>query len=266
MKNVNKTFLLCLGTQKAGTSWLFDFIKDVATVDLGFRKEYHIFDRLQFDEFFQEDIRALKTAAESGKVFEHADLWKRLSMISNRQEYFDYFTNILASEHISLTGDFTPTYSLLDINFLKNIKEEFAKRDINTKVIYLMRDPVERIWSANRMTMRILGNEIPLVGSHKAKFVEMLTRYENTVPKIKSVFDKENVYFNFYENLFQDQTIQEILRFLGLPHTQANFSKRVNASEYVEIDTSDKKIVEKYYAETYAFVKEQFKDTYPWKI
>jgi hypothetical protein len=265
MENKNKTFLLCLGAQKAGTSWLWDFIKDIQTVDLGYRKEYHIFDRLQFDELLQEDIRALKIAANSEKIFGHSDLWKRLSMISNEQEYYNYFINILASDDTSLTGDFTPEYSLLDSNSLCKIKQRFANYGIRTKVIYLMRDPVERIWSANRMTMRILGNEIPLIGSHKAKFVELLTRYENIIPKIKSVFSQEDIYFNFYENLFQEKTIQEILNFLDLPYKQANFSKRVNESEYSEIDQNDRGIVEQHYAETYAFVKEHFKENNPWK-
>lgn len=232
----NKTFVLCLGTQKAGTSWLWDFIKDIKGVNFGYRKEYSVFDRLQFNEFLQEDVNYLRKVEASKNLLEHADLWKRFSMMSNQMEYFNYFQHILAANDTVLTGDFTPTYSLLDLNYLELIKRNFSNIGVNTKVIFLMRDPVERIWSANRMTARVYGKEIPLVGSHKAKFVEMLTRYENIVPKIQSVFDQEDVYFNFYENLFNEKTIQEILSFLNLPNTRANFSKRVNASTYTEIE------------------------------
>ena len=262
----NKTFLLCLGTQKAGTSWLWDFLKDQKNINFGYRKEYHVFDRLQFQKFMQKDVKDLKYVAESGNITAHKDLFKRLSMISNTNEYFDYFSNLLHSGAADITGDFTPLYSLLDTQTLNFIKDEFHKRGIETKVIFLMRDPVERIWSATRMSMRELKlKNIPLVGAHKEKFVEMLTRYEVIVPKINSVFNQDSVYYNFYEKLFTDGTMKEILEFLNLPMAQANFSKRVNQSKYAKIAQRDREIVEQYYADTYSFVKDEFKENYAWR-
>lgn len=261
----NKTFLLCLGTQKAGTSWLWDFLKDIPNIDFGSLKEYHVFDRLLFQEFIREDLKILDSvAADKQKILSNRNLWKRLLMISNTQEYFNYFCNILNSQTKNLTGDFTPEYSLLDVDKLRYIKEEFENRNIKTKVIFLMREPVERIWSADRMTMRETNRIIPLVGSHNSKFVEMFTRYETIIPKIESVFDEENIYYNFYENLFTDDTIKEILSFLDIPFVKADFSKRVNSSKYQEIGKIQREFVQEYYSETYSFVKSKFTKNYPW--
>lgn len=262
MRKLKKTFVLCLGTQKAGTSWLFDFIKDIDTVNMGFRKEYHVFDRLQFNEFMQEDIRALAQASVNTNISNNFDLWKRLSMIANQQEYYDYFESLLSIKGAALTGDFTPEYSLLNKEVLAEIKNSFRERGISVKVIFLMRDPVERIWSASRMTKRVLGREVGLLDEYKSKFVEMLTRYEIIVPKIRSVFPEEDIYFNFYENLFNEKIIDELLEFLSLPKRSPRFDKRVNESKYEIIDESERKVVGAYYAETYNYINREFGDIY----
>lgn len=258
-----KIFLLCLGTQKAGTSWLFDFLRNIDGVGVGFQKELHVFDRLDYPEFIQEDLLQLKKASEANAVTQSTALLKRLSMISNSIEYFDYFEYILLKGNTYVTGDFTPEHCLLSSQRLDEIKNEFNARGIKVKVIFLMRDPVERIWSAQRMTQRHVGGCVTLLDSYKAKYIEMLTRYELIVPKIESVFDKSDIYINFYENLFTPKAIKDILEFLGLPDAEPDFSKMVNHGAYVKIDPSDRKLVEEYYAETYSFMKSRFSNIYP---
>ena len=46
-----KTFLLGVGAQKAGTSWLHDQLNRRHDADFGFLKEYHIFDALELEHF-----------------------------------------------------------------------------------------------------------------------------------------------------------------------------------------------------------------------
>ena len=43
MVNV-RTFVLGVGAQKAGTTWLHSYIASNATAHMGFTKEYHIWD------------------------------------------------------------------------------------------------------------------------------------------------------------------------------------------------------------------------------
>ena len=45
------TFLLGVGAQKAGTSWLHDQLQRRNDVDFGFLKEYHVFDALELERF-----------------------------------------------------------------------------------------------------------------------------------------------------------------------------------------------------------------------
>lgn len=255
--------VLCLGTQKAGTSWLFDFLKGVGSVEMGFLKEMHVFDRLEFPSFMHEDLGAVEAVHSREQILLNRDLWARLSFISDPEKYFDYFCGILRRKGVSISGDFTPEYCILPEERLEFLKNGFLRRGVDVKVVFLMRDPVERIWSAQRMTARVHGKQFTLLESYRAEYIEMLTRYEVIVPKIQKVFGGSNVYINFYENLFTEGTISEILKFLELPQLRPDFGRRVNASRYQEILPEDRKIVADYYSETYDFVREEFKDLYP---
>ncbi|MDO6458412.1 sulfotransferase domain-containing protein [Celeribacter halophilus] len=259
----DKTFLLCLGTQKAGTSWLFDFIQGIDTVQMGYVKELHVFDRLEFEGILNADLNRVKAIASSEDIFRQKHLWKRLSLISDPEQYYTYFDHILQTDKVTLTGDFTPEYCMLPHERLLQIKNKFQERGIKVKIIFLMRDPVERISSARRMTARVLGIERPLLEVYKGQYVEMLTRYEKIIPKIRAVFGKDEIYINFYENLFEKQTIDEILGFLQLPRTSPDFSKRINASRYQEIRDNERHIIAEYYSDTYEFVRREFGQIYP---
>ena len=51
MSEMQKTFLLGVGAQKAGTSWLHDQLNRRRDADFGFLKEYHVFDALELEPF-----------------------------------------------------------------------------------------------------------------------------------------------------------------------------------------------------------------------
>jgi hypothetical protein len=52
-----------------------------------------------------------------------------------------------------VTGDITPDYAGLNRNILEAIREKFSREGVNVKALILMRDPVERCFSAVRMYM-----------------------------------------------------------------------------------------------------------------
>jgi len=114
IKNLQqKTFLLGIGAQKAGTTWLYDYLNQHPNTDMGFTKEYHIFDALYIDEqdikkyFLQQRINNV-THAESKPNLEDITL---LQFLENTDTYFEYFKKNTAQQDILLTGDMTPSYS-----------------------------------------------------------------------------------------------------------------------------------------------------------
>jgi len=218
-----KTFLLCVGSERCGTSWLYNFIKQLEGVNLGDFKEYHFFDSLNIPEF--------KYYADMNK--KHDIFYK---FYENDKNYFDYFKNILNDN--SLTGDFSPGYSALPENVLLNIKETFNKLNVDVKTILLFRDPISRHISATNM--RIKREHIKLSDQEYNDL--LIKNMQDEVFKIHSSYIESHIKFikifknNHktikYENLFQENTINGLCNFLNLNIIKPNFNIKINDSEY----------------------------------
>ena len=181
-----------------------------------------------------------------------------MQMISNTDLYFDYFNDLLSCTTKStrlFSGDFTPESCVLPREDLILIKKQLEARNIELKVIFLMRDPIERIWSATRMTKRQYGIDAKLIDTYNGRFVEFLTRYEHIIPKIKSIFDKDSLFIGSYETLFQQKTIDQLIDFLQILPIKPDFKLRINASPNELIPYQDRDKVSEYYSDTYNYIK-----------
>ena len=148
-----KVFVLGVGAQKAGTSWLHHQLASRADTDFGFLKEYHIFDTLFHPEY--ECFKPKKFAPWKWRT------WKRNRFIKKPERYFNYFTGRLKRKDILLTGDITPSYACLTPSTYQLVRSEFEKRNILTRAVFLMRDPTERYLSQQRMQLRKMGRLRP---------------------------------------------------------------------------------------------------------
>ena len=143
------TFLLGVGAQKAGTSWLHDQLHRRSDADFGFLKEYHIFDALELERF--ANFRPKRPTPLKWRT------WRRARFIARPERYFDYFASRLKPPRIRLTGDITPSYAGLSAESYQRIQKAFAQRGVQTRAVFIMRDPVERFLSQQRMQLRKRG-------------------------------------------------------------------------------------------------------------
>lgn len=67
--------------------------------------------------------------------------------------YTDYFQSLLSTT-VNITGDITPGYCLIDQPGLEQIGDILRRAGFKPRVIFLLRDPIDRIWSAARMIKR----------------------------------------------------------------------------------------------------------------
>ena len=139
MSEMQKTFLLGVGAQKAGTSWLHDQLHRRRDADFGFLKEYHVFDALELEHF--SSFRPQNPSPLKWRT------WRRARMIRRPERYFSYFASRLKPSHIRLTGDITPSYAGLSAKSFQHIRNAFAQRGVTTRAVFIMRDPVERFLS-----------------------------------------------------------------------------------------------------------------------
>ena len=126
---------LCVGVHKGGTTWLYQQLDSHPDFWMPPLKELHYFDQLsrvqrpfsprcrdERDRRFLESINSL-----SAKPYID----------------FEHYARLFEPKGALLSGDISPNYSTLSNKLIRRIVGYFPK----LKVIFLARDPVERVWS-----------------------------------------------------------------------------------------------------------------------
>jgi hypothetical protein len=271
---VDRTFLLGVGAMKAGTTWLHDYLAASPQSEPGIRKEYHVFDSLDLakepyvlQRMVAKAHRSLEEVAE-GRPTDPTYLLQS-AMIADEQLYFDYFTALFARESATrLTLDITPGYALLSRDRLAAIRAGFTRREVRSVAVFLLRDPVERIWSQVRMQKRRRPENNPgtaeeLVAQRytEPSYAER-TRYETTVGNLDAAFG-ELAGYGFYEELFDPATTERELRALcalaGIDYREPDLDARFNVSpRSAELPDETVRAVAEHYRTTYEFVASRF--------
>jgi len=278
-----KTFLLGVGAQKAGTTWLHSYFGDHHDCFTGPIKEYHIFDAAYQPELFGgTQVRHLKNA--SAFLAEKAEdaysktpkIDKKLYLVLNRilmrlepACYLDNFRRQMREDpRKKLFSDITPSYSGLNKSVFKEIRSLFVDTEFDLKIVFLMRDPIDRLFSAMKMIDRkVMENngvlKINAAERFKKQYAtkdnEVRTRYENTIRNLEAVFPRENIHYEFYETLFQEDSIKKLCAFLEIDYIKPDFGRQINASPSKFLP-NDEDVIEarKFYGKTYDFCMKRF--------
>jgi Sulfotransferase family len=173
---------LCVGAQKAGTSWLYRQLEPHPDFWMPPVKELHYLDNLNRTRRFhaprrgdERDASFLEDMNNLGARF-YLDL--------------DSYGRLFCHKGPLLSGDISPAYSTLTDEIIERVVNYFP----NLKVIFLARDPVERAWSQLSMGVRLgmispfdatdaeevirnLLNPGVLIRSHPSKVVTRWKRY-----------------------------------------------------------------------------------------
>jgi Sulfotransferase family len=203
---------LCVGAQKAGTSWLYRQLEPHPDFWMPPVKELHYLDNLNRtkrhhpprcnddrDACFFESIKDLSMRS-------HIDL--------------DSYGRLFCHKGPLLSGDISPAYSTLTDEVIERVVDQFPK----LKVVFIARDPVERAWSQLSMGVRlgmisrfdptdpeqvVCNLLIPgvLVRSHPSKIVARWKHYVHP----------ENFRVYFFDDLKENpaELRRSILHFLG---------------------------------------------------
>lgn len=256
---MEKRFILGVGAQKAGTTWLSEYLKSFDNVRFGLLKEHHVWDALHSPE-----CRVFKVKKKAGRRRLNEKKALRGRMQRNPDFYFNYFRALLSPPGDSITFDITPSYSGLDRTVLKMISDEFALRHIDCRVVFLMRDPVERCLSALKMrahkrSEKVGGLDITdLLKRATSPGARLRTQYHKTLTELDNSISPSKLYVGIYEEMFSREYISKISEFIGL---EANFDfadKKVNASATkVDFGEELKAAIALYYADVYHAVKER---------
>jgi hypothetical protein len=236
-------FLLGVGCQKGGTTWLHHYLSGHESVQLSSPKELNIFETMLRPDLFlrfyfrclAEDrdwIKKLRRMRKNNPAF--ATPRQQIEMMNDPSIYVEYFKQFSDKR---VTGDITPTYAVLqadDFSYIRSLLDDH----FHVKTIFLMRDPVERTRSALRMKLRADHNQ---VARHlnmseedffrrqfdKTMYVE-LSLYNNTIAALEAAFPKEDIFYGFFETMFNDGFLADLCDFLTIPFKPGDFGRVVN--------------------------------------
>lgn len=256
-----------MGAQKSGTTWLYSQLSQLPNFQPGLNKEYHVLSSLHLKEC-SHIKKNIFEKSETNELDKH-----RVSFINDIFSYYDHFSDLLTEEK-NLTGDFTPAYSGLPEKVLSNIKNHFNARGVRVKVIFLMREPVTRLESNLRMLRRDWNVHKDLKSSLDYMYTHinqpedcMRSNYKYTVDNIDSVFDKNDIYYGFYETMFNQTETNKILDFLDVKKYNLDTDVYVNKSEWGSFlyERKDIEYFREQYEDRYEFVRNRFDfDTTLW--
>lgn len=294
---MQKDFILGVGCQKGATTWLRKQLNKHETCNFGFRKEYHVFDVL----YKVDNVRGKSTNKNNliynfrgnlNKAFKYIFLgeYRRDLFLFDVKNYFDYFNSLfLNNKRLTTTGDITPSYSGLPLEAFKEIKVNLEKRGLKVKVIFIMRDPIERIWSQARMLIKKyksnnlgnfsdfgqiihnldannLDNELVKVLYKDIRVIKR-TRYENTINNLEKIFNQDDIFYSLYENLFDKETLDRLKNFLCLPNLIFDSNKVIYSNpkaNKIELSDDLKKEIFDFYKDTYLFCESRFNSRSSW--
>ena len=264
----NNTFVLGLGFQKCGTSWLYRYLQQSVKFNGGDLKEYHIWDAVDIP------IMSYNIVEKPGLIRSIMDKSNNLRyrMQTNNESYFDYFESIF-SDTVSITADITPSYSGLSKSRLNNIISRFRERGIDCKAILLLRDPVDRIKSAVRYNLdRKNYDEGIKMGEtdffraleqyYKSEHCVIRTRYDKTIELVRGVFAKEDVYIGIYEEMFDSKNIDSVSNFVGIKAKYDFATVRVNKTKSATtVNHEIERKIKNFYSDVYEYCNEEFPST-----
>lgn len=219
--------LFGVGATKAGTSWLYDWLSGHPDCHLRALKEVHYFNTL---EAKSEAVRLRDLLDERAALEARGGSTRRIEAISDcialfrgSGHYLDYVMR--GRRRQSVVGDVTPAYGLLPVSRLRDM------RDLGTtRFLYILRDPVARLWSHVRMIARRrdpagtatsdrAGRILRRTFDGQEDHITVRGDYRGAVTRLTEAIPAPQRLFVFFEDLFSGRATDEICRFLGIaPH------------------------------------------------
>ncbi|MCX7558203.1 sulfotransferase [Sulfitobacter sp. F26204] len=240
---------LSVGAMKAGTTWLYAVLAQHPALHFAMEKEIHYFyhryvnpnqlsEKYRLKEaknryLFRFDPEKANIDAIRGNLH-----WVAAYLSRPVDDY--WYRNLFhMRDHQSYACDFSNLHAQLPMAAWPQI----SKKCNRLRVLYTMRDPVQRLWSHTKFHLQLTCQLDRLETWGPAEFGEFVRRrhiwvnaeYGQVLRNLKGGLSPEMYKVMFYETLHQDQrgTLREIEKFLDLPacdYPQALLEQRFTES------------------------------------
>jgi len=288
--------LFGLGATRAGTSWLYGYLAGHPQCHFRTVKELHYFDVVESGgwEWWLRHLagrrealagRRARAAAGPGRAVldrRLADYDGLIALLGRRSAddaAYRAFVAAGAGAGVRLVGDITPAYGLLPEAVLARMQGLAPV----TRFVYLLRDPVARLWSNVRQVVPLRGGaggagggggDAGEAGARALRIFdrvlagkegEILRRsdYAGALSRLFRAIRPANLQVLFYETLFAEPALRRLCGFLGIDYRPADTARRVNEAVALPLDPARRAAARRLLAPQYDHVRETFGDAVP---
>ncbi len=236
------TLIYCVGATKAGTSWLYRHLHDHPEAHVPAVKEAHYWDtfntgaQVKQVEAYRNRLVELKAlladAKTNGRGWQVRNVTRRISdmesllqvLQADRAGHVAYLDWLMGDRTSRIAADMTPNYATLPVGRL----QQMAATAATSKFVYLIRDPIDRLWSHVRMQARRFrqdhevyekkANNIlwRVVNAGAETHLTQRGDYPATIKKLEQVVPRGRLFVQFAEKLFTPDGLRKMSDFLGI--------------------------------------------------
>jgi len=229
------TIMLGVGATKSGTSWLYRYLADHPDCHFRTIKELHVFDALEKGRLDRQidareaEVAAIRARIASGRtrpgagtrLQDREDLLEVLRSGGDVPAYLKYLSD--GSGKAVVVGEVTPAYALVSPGRL----QEMARMASDVRFVYLMRDPMARLWSHVRMIARRRGGTDTVDPARAGRILRRTIRdrepeianrgdYRTALEKLADAVDPSRLLVLVFEDLISGAAIGRLCAFLGI--------------------------------------------------
>lgn len=228
---------ICIGAQKAGTTWLHDKLGQHPDLWLPPLKEIHFFDALHTYSTNPEGrnkLDRLRVEATTNRIESvmrggrspnaKAEALATLRLMEKRELTDEWYGRIFqAAPAMSKCGEITPEYALLPDAGV----EHMLGLGPAAKLIFVLRDPIDRAWSHVRMLQtRMNPEEASRANISKtiiSKPVISRSDYMVTIDRLKRFVTDDRLLLLYFDDLSAHpaETLYRVYEFIGVNPARA---------------------------------------------
>ena len=243
---IEKLFL-SVGAMKAGTTWLYEQLKDHPNIVSTPQKEIHYF------EHVSGSTRPIPFAKRKERMIQ-AIADKNPSYVANQTHRIQWYLNYGSQELINdvwyqdlfgraandpsmYCADYSNLYALLPQKGWQRVRQNCKQ----LRVVYTLRDPLARVWSHYKFHMQFIGKGESILKSGTDGFIEMISKdwfwqhacYDLVLERLSKFVEPDELGLFYFEDFRSkpQQTVDNLCAFLSLD----TFALNPKASEPVNV-------------------------------
>lgn len=268
-----ENYFVCVGAQKAGTTWLARVLSSHPDVFVTPVKEIHYFDH----------INNITTHLSDGKRRSryrkyHQRLWTQLNRWTELRAQWPWYRRYMHSpiddtwytqlfaerQGKTFAGEATPEYAIIGRDGLAHVRRLAPE----ARVLYIVRNPVTRSWSQLLHYCRVhaldAGDQTDdeLIAILRDERFREFGDYATTLANLSAVFSDEQISIEFYEDIHADRlgALERICSFIGTSFEAQWFpgtERRYNPSQKSVLPDTIRRYLKDEYRESVADIAER---------